>query len=401
MDLPMSAQPESASVDVLIVTALREEYQAVKEVTTGALGNWTETRAPSTGLRVEQRVFCSADGNALSVALICAELMGTAMTVGVAGPVLTALKPRCVAMCGVLAGKPKDTEFGDVVLADQLVMHGTGKRTDKGFEHDTRPHKLDIRWLEKARDFAKNPGDALAWLQGPAWTVERQRAWLLDQFSRGFKPLAHKALLEECCPSYRTIVTELRQKGLVKPDPEDPLTDEGKKLIQEERFMDPKWPGLDPPRRSVSIHVGPMAAGNAVQADPEIWKELSLFARKTLGVEMESYGVGTVAELHQVELWFVMKGVMDHADQYKDDRFKPFAARASAECLLAFLRAYLPPPPSADLSRLLDPGTSPPPTRDNPAALLHARHHIVPFYEPGRARRFSRTWQRGAVTRDR
>jgi len=35
-----------------------------------------------------------------------------------------------------------------------------------------------------------------------------------------------------------------------------------------------------------------------------------------------------------------MKGVMDHADPRKDDRFKPFAARASAEALRAFLMAH-------------------------------------------------------------
>jgi hypothetical protein len=37
-----------------------------------------------------------------------------------------------------------------------------------------------------------------------------------------------------------------------------------------------------------------------------------------------------------------MKGVMDFADAEKDDHFKTFAARASAECLLAFLRENLP-----------------------------------------------------------
>ena len=38
-----------------------------------------------------------------------------------------------------------------------------------------------------------------------------------------------------------------------------------------------------------------------------------------------------------------MKAVMDHADPDKSDNFKAFAARASAECLIAFLRQHLPP----------------------------------------------------------
>ena len=94
--------------------------------------------------------------------------------------------------------------------------------------------------------------------------------------------------------------------------------------------------------------------------------------------------MGTTAELHQVELALVMKGVMDHADKYKDDRFKRFAERASAECLLAFLRANLGPswPRFCDV---LGPGTAPRRGKPSPAGLDNTRHHYVPFYEPGRA----------------
>jgi tetratricopeptide (TPR) repeat protein/nucleoside phosphorylase len=382
--IPTAAE-ERAPADVLIVTAIREERDAVKAVATGAVGTWIEERAPSTELRIERRAFRAADGGMLQVALICAEEMGGAQTVGVAGPVVMALRPRCLAMCGVLGGKPADTEFGDVLLADQLVLHDTGKRTEKGFEHATRPHKLDVRWLEKARDFAEDPGDALAWLQQPPWTPAQERAWLLDQFSRGFHPPSHAALLIECCPSYRTLVRDLVDEGLVQPGEEEPLTDKGKSLVRRERFLDPLWPGLDPPRRSTRVHVGPIVSGNAVQADPALWRELSAFARKALGVEMESHAVGTAAELHQVELALVMKGVMDHADKHKDDRFKPFAARASAECLLAFLRRYLPTEVRPGYDDLLTPGTAGPPNTSVPSKLLDARHEVVPWQDYGRS----------------
>ena len=225
------AGDECAPADVLIVTALRDERDAVKAVTTGALSAWTESRAPSTELRIEHCSFRAADGGVLHVALICAEEIGGAQTLGVAGPVVMALHPRCLAMCGVLAGKPKDTEFGDVVFADQLLPHDTGKRLEGRFEHATRPHKLDIRWLEKARDFAEHPGDALAWLEGPPWTAAQERAWLLDQFSRDFDPTVHKALLEECCSSTRHESSrDLIAEGLVQPGKE-PLTDKGKAQV--------------------------------------------------------------------------------------------------------------------------------------------------------------------------
>ena len=60
--------------------------------------------------------------------------------------------------------------------------------------------------------------------------------------------------------------------------------------------------------------VGFDVQADTVQADPALWKELSTFARKTLGVEMEAHAVGTTAELHQIELALVMKGVMDRVD---------------------------------------------------------------------------------------
>lgn len=374
-----------APVDVLIVTAIREERDAVKDVITGALGDsWSAEPAPSTGLRVERRTFRAANGSKLRVALICAEDMGGTQTAGVAGPVVMALRPRCLAMCGVLAGKPDDTEFGDVIFADQLLLHDSGKRTERAFEHATRPHTLDIRWLEKARDFAEDPQDARDWLADAAWSDEQQRAWLLDQFSRGRTRTSLARLLPECCPSYETIVAQLLTEGLVCSG-DDPLTAAGKQHVAELRFRSLRWPGLARPRRSLAVHVGPIASGNAVQGDSALWKELSVFARKTLGVEMEAHAVANTAELHQVELAVVMKGVMDHADRHKDDRFKPFAARAAAECLLAFLRRYLPATTRHGHDDLLSPGTADLPADPAPSQLLHAIYEAVPFYEAGRA----------------
>ncbi len=54
------------------MTALRMERDAVKAVSAGALDDWTEERAPGTGLRVERRSFAAADEGMLTVALICA-----------------------------------------------------------------------------------------------------------------------------------------------------------------------------------------------------------------------------------------------------------------------------------------------------------------------------------------
>ncbi|MCA2216914.1 hypothetical protein [Jidongwangia harbinensis] len=48
-------------------------------------------------------------------------------------------------------------------------------------------------------------------------------------------------------------------------------------------------------------------------------------------------GVRTVAETQGVPHRLVVEGVMDHADPAADDRYRRFAARASAEVLCALL----------------------------------------------------------------
>ena len=60
---------------------------------------------------------------------------------------------------------------------------------------------------------------------------------------------------------------------------------------------------------------------------------------------------------------------MDHADAEKNDNFKAFAARASAECLLQFVRENLEVVGEAE-DPILVRETSPLPAKFGPAALL-------------------------------
>jgi hypothetical protein len=70
---------------------------------------------------------------------------------------------------------------------------------------------------------------------------------------------------------------------------------------------------------------------------------------------MEAAVVASAAHRLSVPHWVVAKGVMDYADPRKDDRFKQFAARASAEVLYKLLA--LRPVPAAQAAE------APPPSR--------------------------------------
>jgi tetratricopeptide (TPR) repeat protein len=118
-----------------------------------------------------------------------------------------------------------------------------------------------------------------------------------------------------------------------------------------------------------------------------VWSDITEHLRKTLGLEMEAAALGVLAHAQRdpkVDA-LVMKGVMDFANHGRDDHFKEFAARASAECLIAFLREHLEVDVIPDLDDLLLSGTEGTlKEKPLPSELLTTRYEVVSFHEGGR-----------------
>ena len=373
--------------DILLVAAIQEEYDAIQAVETGAVPGsaWREHK-DAQGFPVRYRAFLNHERKELRVALIRNTGMGGAATATATAGLMGALRPQCLAMSGVCGGHPEDTDLGDVVIAERVFLHDSGKLKESGLERDINTFGLyETPWLQKAEEFAKDPGDAHKWLNdelaGKNWDEKQQRNWLLNLLSFDINPRKHQALFTECCPEYTRIMKQLWDEGLVVRGSAS-LAESGKQHLESERFLHLDWPSLDSPRRGFSVRVAPMASGNAIVADGKLWTAFPAFGqRKTLAIEMESEAIGRLATRHKIP-FLVMKGVMDHATPKKADNFKHFAARASAECLLAFLRKNLEPrgtdPYPGDS---LVPGTTPlPATQPKPSDLLKAGNEIVPFH---------------------
>jgi nucleoside phosphorylase/tetratricopeptide (TPR) repeat protein len=156
------------------------------------------------------------------------------------------------------------------------------------------------------------------------------------------------------------------------------------------RFRDAAWldarpiavdRAVAPPLR---LQVAPLASGTQVVEDEAIWEVIARSVRTTLALDMEAAAVAELAHRCRIDA-VVMKGVMDFADHGRDDRHKAFAARASAECLLAFLRDQLPTDLSARFDDLLTSGSLSAPSHARPSSLLLARHEVVPWHEGGRS----------------
>lgn len=314
------------SVDVLVIAALKSEFEAAREAVDCG---WVENDAGGVTpyLIGEHR---TAGGKRLSVALARPTGMGPRRTSPIATTLTDLLKPRCLAMCGVCAGNPDDTAPGDVVVAAPAYQWDEGKQVGDQFRGDHQQIPLNDRWLRAAQDLKPEglPGHGVAGADDAA-------IWLLERLHKGQDARNHPAR-----PRYfpkgtwSDRVARLETDGLIAWHADGwQLTDAGTAKIT--RILDDPD---GPDRLPFAVHAGPMASGGKVIEDPTIWTQLKdMGVRKILALEMEAATIATVAHEREVPQWLVAKGVMDHANFDKDDRFKEFAARTSAVVLFALL----------------------------------------------------------------
>jgi hypothetical protein len=173
---------EMDRIDVLIVTAVPEEYAAVLAAGGGEAA-WSTSEA-STGVTVAARSFDVAAGS-LRVAVTQALGMGGASAVMAAAELIEPHRVQCLAMCGVCAGKRGDVALGDVIIADRVWQYGAGKRKAEtvGGTRVVKEEDIDtfqirpLTWGQRAERFQVDP--RAAWLKG------RPRSPLTDPSRRG------------------------------------------------------------------------------------------------------------------------------------------------------------------------------------------------------------------------
>jgi nucleoside phosphorylase len=326
--------PRRAAVDVLLITAVKEEHDAVRAAL-GHAGRWQEHDAEGPSPYSTARYRAPA-GATISVALARPTRMGGRGTHTIATTLTNHLRPTCLAMTGVCAGNPATTAPGDVVVAAPAYQYDEGKYVGDVFLADPQQFLLDARWLRAAQDFDpwSLPSHGVA-------TDQEAAVWFLERLLKEHDPRTHPAR-RRYFPrfTWSQRLEQLSGEGLIiRQGAGWALTPTGRAFIQRRLYDDVDGPD----RLPFAVHAGPMASGNAVRADPEVWTSLGVAQRKIVAIEMEAATIATVAHECQVPHWLIAKGVMDHADPDKDDRFKAFAARASAEVLFALIAGLLSP----------------------------------------------------------
>lgn len=360
---------ENESADVVVLTAIKLEYEAVLQVDAGAVPGSSWAVRLEHGLPVASRAFSGRDGRPLRITVARAPDMGIALALSVLIPLVDRLKPRCIAMSGVCAGRPEKTGLGDVIAAERIFFHDTGKQIGKQrgkkIEQDLRTYNLRDDWKVAIEDtdFSARFREQPWWMKRPI-PLEWQEAWVLDRLQAGIHDPSSEVECAECCPQWAQVIDALWKAKAVRAGTLE-LTEHGRARIQPIRIKHRGLPDVSPTGALLpfKVHVAALGSGNKVVEDEAVWGQISTHMRKVLGLDMEAAALGALAQArahHQPRLdALVMKGVMDFANHGRDDHFKEYAARASAESLFAVLRDLLPEATSATL----DAGNSPRATR--------------------------------------
>jgi len=334
---------DDITIDVLLVCALKDEYTQVLAVTDGLLSpGWVEKPGPSGHIVAEGR-FATPTGTPLTIRATWASHMGREQAQALTSKLISDYPTtRCIAMSGICAGRRGDVALGDMIFADRLWSYDAGKiKVENGedkFQGDLLQYRPGSAWKQRMQHVF--PSAEAPWLaQRPRLPLEYQEDWVLLRILAGVDPRRHADFNTEC-PNWSDVLPRLLDKRKwielkckwFKKDLS--LTPAGRKKAEELELLYPhKLP--DPP--VFRIHVAPMATGAAVIEDERIFHRLADSMRKVLGIDMEASALGALAEIHDLPV-VVAKGVSDYGDPLKDNRYREFAARASAECLIILLR---------------------------------------------------------------
>ncbi|HVG57021.1 MAG TPA: AAA family ATPase [Hyalangium sp.] len=329
-------------VDVLIITALLEELSAVLALGEAGEEGWTETRDRS-GMPYHVREFTNAHARRFVVAAACSGEMGEA-EIMMTERLIDELDPACLAVCGICAGKRGEVFLGDVIVADRIFSYDeSGDIFDKSgpLVHDIATYNLEAMWQFTASELSSELDWSWNLVATRPKSLDVQKRWFLDvllehELNLGESPKSHPDRRERC-PDWEKVLKRLRyERYLVDARGVLQFTPGGRERAQEEQLLNPDgFPG-DPPFR---VHVGPLAATTTPMLDrhPSAFDRLKRYHRRTLGIDSESSTlVQSVMGLGKRGV--VVKAVADYADEVKDDLFRAFACRASAEFLLFFLQ---------------------------------------------------------------
>lgn len=321
-------------VDVLLICALKDEYDQVCNVTDGILDSgWLENVGPK-GWLVSDATFSTPRSTNLNIRATWANHMGRESTQAVVSMLIHEQPARCIAMSGICGGRRGKVALGDVIFADRIWSYDSGKITvedgESHFQGDILQYRPKPVWVQRMQQVAVDSNSP--WLlERPIPTLESQEDWVLLRILAKEDPTSHANFSFEC-PNWDDTLRRLWKRKWL--DRTMQLTQDGRARASKLSKLHPKNIPQSP---AFQVHVAPIGTGATVAEDTGIFPRLANSMRKVLGIEMEASSIAALGEILEIPV-IVAKGVSDYGDSFKDDRYRDFAARAAAECIIGFLR---------------------------------------------------------------
>ncbi|MFB2653714.1 5'-methylthioadenosine/S-adenosylhomocysteine nucleosidase family protein [Shewanella seohaensis] len=320
-------------IDVLVICALKDEFEQVLQIEHGICSSGWEQKALDRGWLVADARFLGKDNAEISVRVTWSAYMGREEAGALVHSMLSEADFKCIAMTGICAGRRGKVSLGDVIFAERLWSYDAGKLVKEGeqevFQGDMLQYRPGTEIVQRMQNLAV---DSSAWpIPRPKYPLENQENWVLQCLANQIKPFEHDEF-DYKCSDWQAVLARLIKKKLVAK--ELTLTDIGHEKVDELNLWYPK--GLPDPE-PFKIHVAPIATGAAVIEDEDLFSRLSHSMRKVLGVDMEASALGAVGSINRIPV-IVAKAVSDFGDTFKDDQYRHFAAQASAQCMLKFIR---------------------------------------------------------------
>lgn len=138
----------SPQADVLIVTALRKETDAVLRESNE---EWDAEVDAASGLEFRMATL----PNGLKVALTGMPQMGGIATALTTTKAIDVLSPKRVILAGIAAGIGVGVELGDVIVSDQVIDYDVGKLTAAEYKPRWRAYASDADLVRSARHFTE------------------------------------------------------------------------------------------------------------------------------------------------------------------------------------------------------------------------------------------------------
>lgn len=324
--------------DVVILTAIELEYAAVKQVDAGAAPGTRWAEETHNGLPVALREFIGSGGRRLRIAVGRAPDMGKGATLTILQPLVDAMRPVCIAMCGVCAGRLGKTALGDVVVGERMYDYDAGKWREE-FSADVRTYSLPAPWkvaAEQVEPKARFDGEDWWWRRPVPY--EWQEAWVLAKLHEGVENPVTLPESTDRCPQWTSVIERLRADGYPKGNKSTP---KGKKRAAAVAFQYTSFPDQSPGGKFTSFHLQVRPIGSAVREAVGVWGFVTPHMRTALALEMEASALADPVRAgahHEVIDAVVMKGGIDFANHGRDDHFKDYAARDPA-CRAHFMNS--------------------------------------------------------------